>query len=223
MYTMLRKVPVEGGYVYNIADWSDNTVDTLTKSEVSDCMNLGFEIEGKFLAPKQLGTDRIFTLEDSAKIGARVSVVVSTNELEGTVCVSFRVEGKPYYFNGSVSNMAIVQPVTSVISTPEYDEVKGKYINKRIRIDKVSVSYMKLLNTDAEYPLFDLVMLGTDGSTGECFCKDYILEYNPEYQHFRYTGSSSWRVQDDSDKVVPDFSTRTLRLSKSGKSVYVWG
>lgn len=222
MYTMLRKVPIKGGYVYNIADWSDNTVDTLTKDEVSDCIKLGLEIEGKYQAPKQLGTDRIFTLADSVRIGAQVSVVVSSNELEGTVCVSFRVEGKPYYFNGSVGNIAVVQPVTNVLSIPEYDKAKGKFINKWVRIDKVSVAHMKLLNTDAEYPLFDLVMLGTDSSTEECFYKDYILEYNPEYQHFRYTGSTTWRVRDNSDKVVPDFSTRTLRLSKSGKSVYVW-
>lgn len=221
MYTLLRKIPISSGYLFNIADWSDSTVDTLTQEELEKGVKLGFKIEGTEIAPCKRGTDKIFTLEDTDKLG--VSVVVSYHELEGTICISFHVEGKPYYSDDSIGSLVIVQPVTNVFSAPERDKKTGNIINKRVRTDSISVSYMKLLDTGTECPLFKLGLLSTDSSTGDCFCKDYILEYHPDTKEFHYAGASSWRVQDESEQVVVDRENKSLVLSASRKRVYLYG
>lgn len=221
MYTLLRKIPISSGYLFNIADWSDSTVDTLTQEELEKGVKLGFKIEGTEIAPCKRGTDKIFTLEDTDKLG--VSVVVSYHELEGTICISFHVEGKPYYSDDSIGSLVIVQPVTNVFSAPERDKKTGNIINKRVRTDSISVSYMKLLDTGTECPLFKLGLLSTDSSTGDCFCKDYILEYHSDTKEFHYAGASSWRVQDESEQVVVDRENKSLVLSASRKRVYLYG
>lgn len=223
MYTLLRKIPRSSGYLFNIADWSDSTVDTLTQEELEKCIKLGFKIEGTEIAPCKRGTDKVFTLEGTDKLGAQVSVVVSYHELEGTICISFHVEGKSYYSDDSIGSLVIIQPVTSVFSAPERDKKTGNLINKRVRTDSISVSYMKLLDTGTECPLFKLGLLGTDSSTGDCFCKDYILEYHPDTNEFHYVGASRWRVQDETEQVVVDRENKSLVLSASRKRVCLYG
>lgn len=238
MYTLLRiGKNYDKSVNFAIADWSDSTIDTLSASELQQCLKLGMEIEGvnckdgkvtiSSAVPKVSGSDLITVLADSYKLGTTVSMLTSYGYkgTRNTFSISFKVEGEPYYEDGEPRNLEITTPVEVGTSVMYYDRQRKEKVKGRAIMDYMRASDMEYLETKNKNPLFKLALCGMDKhfygeDKEEYFFKEYILEYRNSTKKFYYVGGTNWKKQDDSDYIVPDDLGQNLILNGSKKVVF---